>query len=522
MINARPKTKFRSAVKWALVMNWGTQGIASLVTFMLAAILGPRDYGMVAMAMLYISFIQMFLAQGLAAAIVQRKDLQSEHVDSVFWMTLVGGVAFAGVSVALSGWWEAANRLPGLATVINALSVVLIIRGLTIVQEGLLRRQMDFKSLALRSNLAALMGGAAGVTLAFAKFGVWSLVWQELVTSTAEVFLLWSVSGWRPRMRFSFPHLKQVLGFSIQVFSAQLGTFVQRRSDALLIGLFFGPVAVGLYRLADRMVNLVIEIATRPFTVVALPHFSRYQDDPEGLRQGVLRCIKSTTLVTLPMMALISGMAGLICLTLGSKWFEAAPVIRVLCFVGACRTVTLFAGPLLQASGRPSYFAWMTWSLAGANVIGYITVGMLLRNASDGMQTMGMACARAGVFCLLYAPVNISMIMLAGRLKFSEILIAGCRGLLGATASFLVAFVSTNLLEGSALPPVVRLLGVGILSVSVGVTLTLRLDPELRQSLLEQLGRFRSRRPAKVEPQAQPIPVEDDDQATPALSGTQA
>jgi PST family polysaccharide transporter len=315
---SKPQVKFRSAVKWALVMNWGTQGIAALVTFVLAAILGPKDYGLVAMAMLYISFIQMFLAQGLAAAIVQRKDLEEEHLDSVFWVTMLGGVVFCGISIALSGWWERVQLdAPGLARVIQALSVILIIRGLTIVQEAMLRRTMSFKKLAIRSNIAALVGGCVGVGMALNGFGVWSLVVQELVTSTCEVVLLWSVGTWRPRFRFSTRNLREVLGFSMHVFVAQLGTFVQRRSDALIIGLFFGPVAVGLYRLADRLINLVIEIATRPFTVVALPHFSRYQDDPDGLRNGVIKCIKSTTLVTLPLMALVAGLGGLICLTLG-------------------------------------------------------------------------------------------------------------------------------------------------------------------------------------------------------------
>ena len=236
-----PRRSFGSALKWALVMNSGTRGIGTAVTFLLAALLGPADFGLVAVALIYIAFIRMLLEQGFITAIIQREQLDPEHLDSAFWLNVAWCLILATASFLTAGWWADVNNMPTLEDVIHVLSILIVVEGLGIVQHALMERQLDFKRLAIRSNLSVVLGGAAGIPLALAGAGVWALVAQQLVLETTLLVMMWLLNPWRPGLRFSRPHARELIGFSVSVFAANLAGFVNRRADALLMGIFWGP-----------------------------------------------------------------------------------------------------------------------------------------------------------------------------------------------------------------------------------------------------------------------------------------
>ena len=262
-------------------MNWGQRALGAVFTFVLAAILGPHDFGVVAIALVYIALVQVFLEQGFSTALIQREDLEPEHLDSAFWLNVVWCLVLAGVSVALSGWWADVNGTPILQDVISVLSLAARLRGPQHRPAGATSSgSAEFKKLAIRTNVAALARRRVGVALALAGAGVWALVAQQLVMDATALVLIWMLSPWRPGLRFSRRHARDLLGFSSHVFVANLGGFVNRRADALLLGVFFGPVVVGIYRLADRFVDLLLELTMRPVGLISLPLFSRLQQRP--------------------------------------------------------------------------------------------------------------------------------------------------------------------------------------------------------------------------------------------------
>ena len=160
----RDKAKYRSALSWSVAMVGGQQFVTAAVAFLLAAILGPEAFGTVAMASVYILFMQMLLQQAIPA-IVQRKDLDPADLDSAFWLVMGFTLVITGISVALAGPWATANRTPDLQPIIIALSLQVPLQGLVVVQEAVLRRHMDFRSLAIRSLVAAAGGGVIGLAL---------------------------------------------------------------------------------------------------------------------------------------------------------------------------------------------------------------------------------------------------------------------------------------------------------------------------------------------------------------------
>ncbi|UCD75707.1 MAG: lipopolysaccharide biosynthesis protein, partial [Phycisphaerales bacterium] len=401
------RRSFRHAVKWAYVMTLGQRGIALILTFVLAAILGPKDFGVVAMAMAYILFIEMLVAQGMGAAIIQRRELTSDHLDSVFWLIVAASLILAGVSVALSPWWAAVNDLPELTAVIRVLSLSIPIKGLTVVQHALLQRKMDFRSLALLTGASSVVGGAVGVSLALTGCGVWSLVAQQLTDSAAAALVMWAVSGWRPRLRFSVRRARELLGFSGGVFASQLGVYTAAQADAVLMGIFFGPLAVGLYRLADRLVRVLLEVATRSIQIVSLPHFSSLQDEPERLKDAVLTCIRLSATITIPAMAILAAVGDELMALLGEKWAPSAAVLPVLVIMGSTKAITLFAGPLLLAKGRAKTVAALVWLLSVATAAGILAVGAGMKHAATEAQVVAVALVRTGLFVILHGVVSI-------------------------------------------------------------------------------------------------------------------
>jgi O-antigen/teichoic acid export membrane protein len=388
------EAKFHRAVTWAYLMNWGEKGFSALFTFVLASILGPGDFGVVAMAMIYILFIQMFLEQGLAAALIQRKDLRNEHLDTVFWANIGLSILLMSVGIACCRWWERMNHAPGLALFIAALSLALPIEGLSIVPRSILQREMDFKSLSIRSTVSVLIGGAVGLTMAFMGFKSWALVGQRLVTDSSAAALLWGLSHWRPRSRASFARLKELLGFSGANFLAKLSIFCNRYCGALLLGAFFGPVAVGLYRLAERLTGLVLDITTTSLQSVSLPHLSRVQDDAPQLRKNMIGLINMTSISVFPLMCGMAAVSTPVMKILGPKWLPASDVLKVLCAAGVVLAISQFIGPLLQAVSKPHYAAAIMWADAALSVGFLLAAALFLRHSESHRQVMGIAIIR--------------------------------------------------------------------------------------------------------------------------------
>src|ERR1700722_5052837 len=150
------RKSFLNALKWSYTASWGEKGFSALFTVFLAGLLGPRDFGTVSIAVIYIGFLQMFLDQGFMAALIQKKNLEPAHLDAVFWMDQALSVFLVGVSILLSGWWAAKNHAPEIAVIISVLSLSIPMQGLAVVQGAILSREMDFRGLSIRSNVAVL------------------------------------------------------------------------------------------------------------------------------------------------------------------------------------------------------------------------------------------------------------------------------------------------------------------------------------------------------------------------------
>jgi O-antigen/teichoic acid export membrane protein len=489
------RKSFLNSVKWAYVGNWGDKASSALFSVILAGLLGPRDFGVVSIAVIYVSFLQLFLDQGFATALIQRKHLEKEHLDAVFWMDVVLSMFLIGVSVLLSGWWAAKNHAPQAAAVIPVLSVCILFESLSVVQISLFRREMDFKSLSIRTNASVVLGGAVGIIMAFRGFGIWSIVGQQLIRDLSALVLLWRLSDWRPRFEFSWRHLRELMGFSIPNFIAQIAGFADGQAGSIVLGLFFGPVAVGLYRVAERVTNSVITMVMVSIQSVALPEFARLQDAPDELRKSVLTCLRLSSTVTLPALGGLVAVSGPLMATIGPKWAPASVALKLLSVLGMFMIFS-FLGPLMQAVGKIRQIAILEWARVSTGVIAIVIAGFLVRNGSVNLQVMGIAMGRFVAYVCIITPAFVYLLLRLSGISLTELVAAIIPSAVAAgavVASVMLVHLSNALRYGKP----ATLLAVDVLVGGiVGLAVLLGLDLQLRLFLVALSQRVLRMQPA--------------------------
>lgn len=362
-------------VLWSFIQRWGSHVISFSVFLLLARLLGPKDFGLVAMAGIFIAFMKVFLDQGFATAIVQRENLEPEHLDTAFWAGLLISIGLIGLSLltapAIADFYDE----PQLAGVIGWLSLGFLFKALNSVQTAILTRKFAFKTLAVRSIIAMVIGGTVGITMALTGQGVWSLVGNQLAMGLAEVVVLWSVSDWRPGWQFSRQHLQELLSYGLNVTGLNGLNFLNRYSDNLLVSTFLGPTALGYYTVAYRVLTVLTELISKTTTQVAFPAFSRLQEDPDRLRRAFYKATQFTSLISLPAFLGIAALSPEIVQTLfGDQWHASAPVMRILTMAGILQTVTHFNGPVIMAMGKPGWHLGIKSVNTVVNVVGFIVV----------------------------------------------------------------------------------------------------------------------------------------------------
>lgn len=477
-----------NAIKWAYTGIWGDRVFSALFTFILAGILGPRDFGVVSIAMIYILFLQMFLDQGLMSALIQKKNLEAEDLDTVFWVDMALSLLLVAVSVLLSGWWAAKNHAPEIKRITFALSLCIPIEALAVVQNAILRRDLDFKGLSIRTNFAALFGGIVGIGAALAGCGIWALVAQQLAKDSMGLVALWRLSRWRPHLEFSWSHLSKLTDFSIWTFVAQLANFVDMQAASILLGIFLGPVAVGLYRLADRLVTSVVSMATASIQAVSLPEFSRHQDNPEQLRKSALTCIRLSSTITLPVLAVLGAISRPLMAVLGNRWMPASIVLEILSIMGAGAVFIYFTGPMMQALAKTRPIAALEWcrTIAGLGIL--VAVGLAIRHSSLTKQLAGIALARSGTVAFLIAPVFLYVLLRLSKISFLELTttVAPAAAASGAAVLIVALFRASNLFADGR--PMLLLTTQVAIGGTAALFTVLVLDGGIRQLVFANLG----------------------------------
>jgi PST family polysaccharide transporter len=388
-------------VAWQALAIWGSQFVSFASYAVLARLLSPRAFGLVAMAWVYVSLIQIFVRQGLGDAIVQRKDLQRDHLSSTFWIVCLISSGFCFLSIVLSVPVARFFKEPQIASVIAWLSLFFPLNALSAVPTALLIRHLNFRAIAMSSLVGVSGGSAIGFVMALTGWGVWSLVAQQLSGAFLSCAILWLLVPWRPAFRFSDRHMRDLTGFSVGIAANDLLWFVSQRSDQTVVGHSFGSLSLGPYSLASRIVTVIYDGLSGLLQSVAFPVFSKIQDEPHKLERAVHRYCELSSFVALPIFGGIAVIAPeLIPILFGTRWLAAIPLLQVLAAYGGIRVILGFVHPTMLSTGHTKLNFFMSLVLALLTLAGCLVGARLSPQAVA--ESMAVTLATFGIFQLIF------------------------------------------------------------------------------------------------------------------------
>lgn len=346
-----------NATWWSTLEILARYGVQFFVMVLLARLLTPADFGLIAMLLVFTSIGTLLVDSGFGAALIQRQQTTADDETTVFIFTIFIGVATAAVLVLTAPAIANFFKQPKLVDLTRAMALVLPLGAFAAVPDALLTMKLEFKARARAEVAASLCSGAVAVVLAWKGFGVWSLAWQSVVSIGIRGLLLWLYSGWRPRGRYRTASFRSLFGFGGYMLLSGLLSTVAVRLQSLMIGKLFDAQALGLYTLAQNTQSAPASFMGQVLNRVGLPVFSSIAHERHKLVSALRSSLRMAMFLFFPCMVGIAVVARpLIDLLYGTRWGAAAPILSILAISAALWPVHVLNLAAISAQGRSDLF----------------------------------------------------------------------------------------------------------------------------------------------------------------------
>lgn len=335
----------------------GTQGIQLIVQVVLARLLAPRDFGTIAIILVFINLAQVFVQSGLNTALIQKKDADDLDFSSVLYSSLaIAGILYIlifATSPGIASFYDNSN----LIRLLRVLALTLFPGAFNSVQNAYVSRNMLFKKLFYSSLGSILISGTAGIVAALAGLGVWALVIQNLVNRISVSIIMWFNVKWRPILKFSFSRIKSLFSFGWKLLVSGLLDTLSTELRTLIIGRMYNPAGLGYYSRGDQVPKTLVNGLNGSIQAVMLPTLSSIRDDEDGVKRVVRRSIKTSSFLVFPMMAGLAAVAEpAVKIILGEQWMPAVPFLQIFCISSALLPIHTANLQAINAMGRSDIF----------------------------------------------------------------------------------------------------------------------------------------------------------------------
>lgn len=345
-------------IKWIGASVAFTQLIRFLTTAVLARLLTPEIFGLVAMAQVAIQLISVIREVGVGAAYIQRQDRGPEDAAAAANTTFLMSLAVNGLLFMLA--WFAAPLVvrffdnAELLAVLRTMFLLFLIDAFDTTPSMILQKRLEFDKTARAEIAASGLNAVVAIGLATAGYGVWSLVAGQLSSRLARTCLVFVLSGFRPRLQFDRPIAHQLFAYGRYLWGFAVLSAVGGSLDRLILGRGLGAASLGVYSMALNLSNLPATHISRLINQITFPSFARVQHDHANLRSALHKTIRHVTILSVPIaFGMLAVAHDLILTVYGEKWRDAIPIVQVLAFYGLSLSVSSIAGPILKAIGKP-------------------------------------------------------------------------------------------------------------------------------------------------------------------------
>ncbi len=339
---------------WTYASFAGSKVLVFVSTVILARLLSPAEFGQVAVALLVINYLETVGNLGISAALIYERQQAEQAANIAFIISLLTGGVWLLLALTAAPLAATFFKDPAVDPILKVMAWVFVITALGNTHDTLLQRELAFRQRLIPDFAQALLKGLCSVVLALLGWGVWSLVWGQLIGALAATLALWLVVRWRPHLQCPWDLTRRMLRYGGQIVSVNILAMITHHVDYLIVGRMLGSAALGFYTLAYRIPELVIIMMIWVIGNVTFPAYSRLQDDRPALQGAFLATLRYLSLLTIPAGIGLAMLGTSIVVTFyGTKWEPSIPVLQALAVAATLRSLSSHAGDIYKATGRP-------------------------------------------------------------------------------------------------------------------------------------------------------------------------
>ena len=317
---------------WRFAERCGAQLVTFIVSIVLARILTPSDYGTIALVTVFTTILQVFIDSGLSTALIQKKDADDLDFSSVFYFNFVICIILYLIMFVSAPFIADFYKDPSLVSIVRVISLTLIISGVKGVQQSYVSRHMLFKRFFFSTLGGTIFSAVLGIIMAYAGFGVWAIVFQQLSNNAIDTLILWITVKWRPIKKFSWSRLKNLLSFGWKMLASSLLDTVYNNLRNMIIGKLYTSADLAFYNQGDKFPKLIVTNINTSIDSVLLPTMSNEQDNHVRVKDMTRRAIKISTYIMAPLMIGLAFCAKpIVQIVLTDKWLPCVPYLQIFC-----------------------------------------------------------------------------------------------------------------------------------------------------------------------------------------------
>jgi len=378
----------------------GAQGIGFFVSIILARLLSPEEYGIIAIVMVFILLANVFVESGFNTALIQKKDADEVDFSSVLYLSLGVAIILYGIIFITAPLIASFYNQPILVKVLRVLSITLFIGAFNSIQNAYVARNMLFKKLFISSLGSVTISGVVGIIAAYSGLGVWALVLQQLTSQLAVAVILWFTVEWRPHLIFSTTRVKSLFSYGSKLLAAGLLDTLYSNLRTLIIGRMYTPSMLGYYNRGQQFPQLIVSNINGSIQSVMLPALSAHQDDRKRVKEMMRRAVVSSSFLIFPMMVGMAVVAEpLVKIVLTEKWLPAVPFLQIACFTFALWPIHTANLQAINAMGRSDIFLRLEII---KKIMGLIVLGVSLPFGVYAIALGGIFSGLIGTFINAY------------------------------------------------------------------------------------------------------------------------
>ena len=395
MSSLRDKTI--KGVIWNGVDRFAARGIQFVFGILIARLLVPEDYGVVAMLNIFLAVSQSFIDSGFGTALVRKIDRTETDFSTVFFFNIAVAVIFYLALFVSAPAIANFYNIPLLESITKVVALNLIIGSLTGVHNAKLSILIDFKSRAKVSIISTLLTGALGLIMAYSGYGVWALVVQSLFSGVIRTIMLWMIVEWHPQLVFSWKSFKELFSFGSKLLVSGLLDTLYNNVYSLVIGKVFSPSTLGVYSRASGLAEFPSSNITAVLQGVTFPVLSSIQNEEDRLVDAYKRLIRISAFIVFPLMIGLAAVADpFIHIVLTDKWAGTIPLLQIICFSMMWYPIHAVNLNILQVKGRSDYFLKLEVIKKVQGVI------ILLVTLPLGIMAMCIGSVVNSIICLVW------------------------------------------------------------------------------------------------------------------------